>query len=91
MTEGHTYIGGTDVVLPNVEEALDHAAQSLDALIAAIKGRVECGVPFPVAERLIWAHPVAMQARYLCGEVAMRLYKPGGQPTADVIDEDNPF
>lgn len=89
MTEENCHIGGTDVVLPDVDEALNNAVNGLDALLAAIQRNVESGVKLPVAVRLLLAHPVAMQARDLCGNVFVRLYS--GQPTADEADYDTPF
>jgi len=89
MTEEHPYIGGTDVVLPDVDKALNRAIDGLDDLLAAIQRNVESGVKLPVAVRLLLAHPVAMQARDLCGNVFVRLYS--GQPTADEADEDTPW
>lgn len=89
MTEEHCYIGGSGVVLPDIDQAVTVAIAGLDGLLEAIKRNVEKGVPFPVAERLLWAYPAAIQARKLGTVIFQQLY--GSQPAADDIDYDNPF
>lgn len=89
MTEDHPYIGGTDVVLPDVDKALNGAIDGLDALLGAIKANIERGVPFPVAERLLAAYPVVLRARDTGTVIFQRLYS--SLPTADETDYETPF
>jgi hypothetical protein len=89
VTEEHTYIGGTDTVLPDIDKALGRAIDGLDDLSAAIKRHVEAGVPFNVAERLLYTYPLAVEARKLGTMIFHRLYS--SQPTADDTDYDTPF
>lgn len=89
MTEEYTYIGGTDVVLPDIDQALTRAIEGLDGLLDAIKGRVERGVPLLVASRLLYAYPVAVEAHKLGIVIFERLYS--SLPVVDDTDYDTPF
>lgn len=89
MTEEHSYIGGTDVVLPDVDDALTRAVEGLDALLAAIQSNVEGGVPFPVACRLVNVWPVVVEARELSKLIFARLYS--SPQTSDDFDESTPW
>lgn len=89
MTEEPCFIGDSDVVLPDVDQALSVAIAGLDGLLDAIKHNVENGVPLPVAKRLLYAHPAALKAREMGTVIFERLYS--SWQTADEIDYDTPF
>ena len=84
-------VGGTHVILADVDRAYNMAAEGLVALKEAIVGHIEAGCQVPVAARLFNALGKTDEAFGTLKQAFGILYSGPGRDRRDIPDEEIPF